>query len=254
MPSRMDRYYQTEVDLGRRTKKNQALYDDIHRSMDYGNVKQVSNANEISPEKLNEILNKEKKPQKRNLYDNVPPSSYVSDDEDDEKNYDVKEALEKAKNENTVNNNYHKLNDDQINLLKKIQNYKATMYDKDENLDELLNTIANTKLLKQLNDRDLSLDLLGDLKSNNENTIVGGINSINNVMTDIPKIKTLEDEKNEIDKSFYTSSLSFNENDFDDLTQIKSGLQKNHDMMKWVFIVLGVLMVISIIIMLAILL
>lgn len=247
MPSRMERYYQTEVDVSKRTRKNQSLYDDIHNSVNYSDVNQISNANEISPAKLNEMLNKDKKPQRRAVYREVPISNPV-DFDDDNKNYDIKEALEKAKTSKSSNEySYHKLKDDQINLLKKIESYKASKQEQDENLNELLNTIANTKLLQQLNDRDLSLDLLGDLKSNDDNTVVGGINSINKVMNDIPKEKVVVEEKNEIDKSFYTSSMSFNEDDFDELKEIKSKLKKNNLMMKLIVLILCIVVIVVVI-------
>lgn len=246
MPSRMERYYQTDVDVAKRTRKNQRLYDDIHNSLSQPSVEQISNANEISPAKLNEILNRDKKTQHRvsrseNLNFSFP------DDDDDNRNYDIREVLEKAKTDKTEKNDYHKLKDEQINLLKKIESYKASKQEQDENLDELLNTIASTKLLKELNDRDLSLDVLGDLKSNNDDTIVGGISSINKVMHDIPKVKTITDDKNEIDHSFYTSSMSFNEDDFDDIKEIKKKLKKNNFWMKTMLVILFLVIIVIVV-------
>lgn len=237
MPSRMERYYQTDVDVAKRTRKNQRLYDDIHNSLSQPSVEQISNANEISPAKLNEILNRDKKIERR-VSRSEDLNFSISEEDEDNRNYDIREVLEKAKTDKTEKNDYHKLKDEQINLLKKIESYKASKQEQDENLDELLNTIASTKLLKELNDRDLSLDVLGDLKSNNENTIVGGISSINKVMHDIPKVKPIVDDKNEIDHSFYTSSMSFNDDDFDDIKEIKNKLKKNNFWMKTMIIIL----------------
>lgn len=254
MPSRMEKYYQTDSSVSRRTNKNRSLYNEIHNNLDYDDIKPTSNVNEISQEKLNEILKSEKKSvsisnqSRTTKFDNTNLNS----SENDDKNYDIKEILEKAKSDSTKND-YHKLKIDQINLLKKIENYKASKQEQDENLNELLNTIASTKLLSDLNDRDLSLDLLGDLKSDNENTIVGGIDSINKVMHDIPKVKLEEKENNEIDKSFYTSSLSFNETDFDDIKEIKNKIRKNNLLIKgltigFIFIVVIVVILVFIII------
>lgn len=242
MPSRMERYYQTEVNVAKRTRKNQHLYDDIHNSLTQPNVEQISNVNEISPAKLNELLNSEKKVERRAIRnENL---NLVEDNDDDEnKNYDIREVLEKAKTDRPIKNDYHKLKEEQLSLLKKIESYKASKQEQDDNLNELLNTIASTKLLKDLNDRDLSLDLLGDLKSNNENTIVGGIDSINRVMSDIPKVKKEIEENNEIDKSFYTSSMSFNDDDFDDIKEIKNKLKKNNFWMKAMIITLCIVII-----------
>ena len=251
MPSRMEKYYQNEDTVSRRTKKNQSLYDDIHNNLNYSEVGQISNANEINAEKLNELLNKNNKVQSRT---NQREKKYVEEKvEIENNNYDINEALEKAKNNSNGETDYHKLRENQINLLKKIQSYKVSKKEQDENLNELLNTIANTQLLKNLNDSELSLDLLGDLKSNDDNTMIGGIDSIDRVMKDIPKTKKDDDDVQEFDKSFYTSSLSFNENDFDEIKEIKNKLKKNNFMIKTISIILCVIVIIVIVLVLILL-
>lgn len=252
MPSRMDRYYQTDDNIAKRTKKNQSLYDDIHNSSNYSDVEQISNVNEISPARLSEILKSDKGEKKveRRIIQN---DNIMTDDDLDECSYDIREVLEKAKVDNSKNNNYHKLKEEQLNLLKKIESYKASKQEQDENLDDLLNTIANTKILKNLNDRDLSLDLLDDLKSNNDDTIVGGIDSINKVMHDVPKIKSEVEESNEIDKSFYTASNSFKVGDFDEIKDIKNSLKKNNFWMKAICIGLIILLFVGVILVIVLL-
>lgn len=250
MPSRMERYYQQEVDVSKRTKKNQHLYNEIHNNTDYDDVKQIPNVNAINPEKLNELLNGEKKQQRR-VIKNSDLNLNVKDDGLEEKNYDIREVLEKAKTEkNDSSYNYHKLKEEQINLLKKIESYKASKKEQDESFNELLNTIASTKLLKELNDKELSLDLLDDLKSNNDNTVIGGIDSIDRIMNDVPKAKKEIDENNEIDKSFYTASMSFNEDDFDEIRELKTKINKNNTFMKVMFIVLSIIIIIILILLL----
>ena len=96
----------------------------------------------------------------------------------------------------------------------------------------------------------MSLGLLGDLKSGNENTVVGGIDSINKVMHDIPKVKLDDSEKNEIDRSFYTSSMNFNDEDFDDIKEIKNKLRKNNSLMKIMIVGIALIVVIAIILIL----
>lgn len=254
MPSRMERYYQTDVDISKRTKKNQSLYDDIHNSLNYQDVKQVSNVNEISPAKLSELLRNQKKVEQRTVKNENINLTPIGDDYDDERNYDIREVLEKAKSDNTNNkSDYHKLKEEQLTLLKKIESYKASKQEQDENLNELLNTIASTKLLKELNDRDLSLDLLGDLKSNDDNTIVGGIDSINKVMHDVPKVQKENEEKNEIDRSFYTSSMRFNAEDFDEIQEIKSKLNKNNFLMKTFAIIFSIVIIIVFVVLIVLL-
>lgn len=237
MPSRMEKYYQTKSNVPRRTSKNQSLYNDIYSNNDY-NVDKISNANEISPEKLNEILNQSKKPQKR------IERNYVSVDDtdlDDEKKYDINEVLAKAKSQSINNNyNYDKLKIERETLLKKIENYKVSKQEQDESLNDLLNTIASTKMLSNINDKDLSLDLLNDLKSNNDNTVVGGISSIDKVLNDVPK-KNIPVDEDGIDKSFYTSSMNFNEDDFDELNSLKKSVKKNNLLIKILVIALSLI-------------
>ena len=237
MPSRMEKYYQTKSNVPRRTSKNQSLYNDIYSNNDY-DVDKISNANEISPEKLNEILNQSKKSQKR------IERNYVSVDDtdlDDEKKYDINEVLAKAKSQSINNNyNYDKLKIERETLLKKIENYKASKQEQDESLNDLLNTIASTKMLSNINDKDLSLDLLNDLKSNNDNTVVGGISSIDKVLNDVPK-KNISVDEDGIDKSFYTSSMNFNEDDFDELNSLKKSVKKNNLLIKILVIALSLI-------------
>ena len=96
--------------------------------------------------------------------------------------------------------------------------------------------------------------MLDDLKSNNENTVVGGIDSINRVMHDIPKVKLDDSEKNEIDKSFYTSSMNFNDEDFDDIKEIKNKLKKNNSLMKIMIVGIVLIVIIAIILILILIL
>lgn len=247
MPSRMEKYYQTDNTINRRTNKNKDLYNEIHNNLDYNSIRPVSNVNEISPAKLTEILNNENKIETKNYQIR---NRKINVEEKENSSYDINEALEKAKSSNIIKSDYHKLKEEQLNLLKKIESYKASKQEQDENLNELLNTIASTKLLNDLNDRDLSLGLLDDLKSNNENTVVGGIDSINRVMHDIPKVKLADSEKNEIDKSFYTSSMNFNDEDFDDIKEIKNKLKKNNSLMKIMIVGIVLIVIIAIILIL----
>ena len=102
----------------------------------------------------------------------------------------------------------------------------------DENtLKELINTISNTSMLNSMTDKELSLDLLDDLKSN-ENTVSSGSESIKKLLEEAKKSESKKEEKTEIDKSFYTSSLGFKEEDFEELTDIKNHLKTNNILIK----------------------
>ena len=82
-----------------------------------------------------------------------------------------------------------------------------------------------------MTDKEWSLDLLDDLKSN-ENTVSSGSESIKKLLEEAKKSESKKEEKTEIDKSFYTSSLGFKEDDFEELTDIKNHLKTNNILIK----------------------
>ncbi len=244
MASRMDRYYKTEDNISQRTQKNKSLYNEIHNTITYDDYKQIPRINEISEEKLKELIEEEKKPKRQ--YKEISRPSVFEEIDKEQKNYDINEALEKAKNNNQRQNyNYHKLTKEQLELIDKIKNYKASKKEDDENLNELLNTLASTSLLKDLNDKDLSLNLLSDLKSDDENTQVAGIETVNEILEAKEKYEKenkddnfVEENTEKIDNSFYTSSMKFDREDFDDIEEIKTNLNKNNKLMKIITIIL----------------
>ena len=118
MPSRMEKYYQTDNTINRRTNKNKDLYNEIHNNLDYNSIRPVSNVNEISPAKLTEILNNENKIETKNYQIR---NRKINVEEKENSSYDINEALEKAKSSNIIKSDYHKLKEEQLNLLKKIE-------------------------------------------------------------------------------------------------------------------------------------
>ena len=96
------------------------------------------------------------------------------------------------------------------------------MEDNEENIVNLINTITNTSVLNKLGDKDLSLDMLEDLKSD-------GKTQINMKPVDeFIKNTNSDDNTGELDKSFFTSSMSFGNKDFEELNDIKTSLKKNN--------------------------
>lgn len=93
MPSRMEKYYQTDNTINRRTNKNKDLYNEIHNNLDYNSIRPVSNVNEISPAKLTEILNNENKIETKNYQIR---NRKINVEEKENSSYDINEALEKG--------------------------------------------------------------------------------------------------------------------------------------------------------------
>ena len=108
-----------------------------------------------------------------------------------------------------------------------------------DTLKELIDTISSTSMLNSMTDKELSLDLLDDLKST-ENTSVADKNSIKKLLEEAKKNDEKKETKTEIDKSFYTSSLGFKEEDFEELTDIKNNLKTNNILIKILLAILTI--------------
>ena len=227
MPSRMDRYYNNSSETGSRSRKNSSLYDDIYDGKEYSNVKGITTIeknNEIDIDKIKDLLKEHE--ESNNIFKSVARRSVERveyKDPQEDKNYDIMDALNKAKDNYTEDNKNRSLKDTQYNILKNI-NIKDTSTEDEESLKELINTITNTSILNKLGDKDLSLDMLENLKSE-DNTTVGAKGTNDVFKTEAENNKTDDDT---LDKSFFTSSLSFNDNDFEQLNDIKSSLKKNN--------------------------
>lgn len=225
MPSRMEKYYETREDGPSRTRKNQELYSQIYdeksfevddyKAKDYSNVSGIAetpDSNTIDIQKIREMMkSREEKNRDKQNYEIVQNEEEQSTSEEP-KNYDINDVLNKAKDERPIENDdsYHSLKNVELNILKNLniedkKEEKEVLIDDKEELPELINTITNTSMLNKLGDKELSLDLLGDLKSNGT-TMIGSSESIKNVLEESKK-KDAQEETTEIDKSFFTKSL-----------------------------------------------
>ena len=240
MASRMDRYYQGNKRMNRSTR-NKSLYNSTSKEID--TIKYVNTANEIDISKIKEIVNnretykKERKlrqtmqnsslkldiPEKdiENTYDVMDIKIEEHKEEDGSpKNYDLSDVLNKAKsdhkednekNRNLKNLEYKELNN--LNLRKK--EYK----DSEDELKDLLNSSHNTDKMNNLDD---DVGLLDELKAD---TMIGKDTSIKKVLEEEKKDEKKDDTK-ELDKSFFTSTFDFDEEDFDEELARKNGKKK----------------------------
>ena len=221
MPSRMEKYYKSN-EIKRRTAKNQDLYKSIYDEAEYSNVEGISviEKNEkIDLDKIYELIKgakKEEEPKREYV-----PKEYIETIEEEEiKNYDILDVLDKAKNERVENETLNT----QYNILKGINlnnNYKAPEVN-DEELKIMIDAISNNSK------NDFTLDLFDDLKTLHDN----------NLKEEIEEVE--EPTVANIDKSFYTSSLSFTDDDFE---QIKDSIKKNSILTKILLFLLGVIIV-----------
>lgn len=237
MASRMERYYKGEE----RSKKNKKLYDEISANGNYTNIEgvvDISNSNEINLENIKELINGSynTKPSKVGTPKEKKINKIEVKKTSEEKNYDIMEALNKAKtNHSEKDLKYRNLKKKQIKILKELKDE----HPEDEKIDELMNTLA-------LGD---DLGIFDDLKSN---TMVGeDADAIKKVLNEA-KENSQEDEdeqkveadNNEIDKSFYTSSIVISDEDFEDLKKLDINIKKNNKLMKTLIIVFSFLIAI----------
>ena len=101
----------------------------------------------------------------------------------------------------------------------------------------MINTLTVTKAFMN-NDDPNDVGLLDELKSD---TMVGDVSSIKKIIEEEKQVANkVEEEKEEIDKSFYTSSFGFTQKDFEELKSINHNIKKSN---KFIIILLVVLIV-----------
>lgn len=256
MPTRMERYYRSDSETKRRTSRNEDLYRQIYDSVEYSNIEGVTSigsTNEIDITKLKELLKSREDYQKEKEYRNIVKREKQIEipmiEEEEERTYDIRDILSKAKNERTDDDNKDRsLKNTQYNILKNLNLKKETptypeLEKENQELKELINTITSTSMLNKLNDQELCFDLFGDLKSNN--TMVGNT-SIQSILESEKEHSKIEDTKTEIDHSFFTSSLGLNEKDFQEYEDFKEAKEKKRmNILIRIFIVLLLLLVIG---------
>lgn len=233
MPTRMERYYyRSNADSKRRTVRNEELYKTIYENGEYSNIEgitSIGSTNEIDLAKLKQMLKSREEYQKEKDYRGIvkreKPVEIPVIEEEDDRTYDIRDILTKAKTERSEDvNKDHNLKNTQYNILKNLnlKDINTSLEKENQELKELINTITSTSMLNKIQDADV--DLFDDLKSTNTSTMVA-----NTSVQDIIKKEKEEDTKEMMDKSFFTSSLGINEKDFQDFEDAqkeKSGKRK----------------------------
>ncbi len=265
MASRMDRYHSHDTETKKRSRRNESLYDSIYNdNIEYSNVEgiaRIEKTNEIDINRIREMLREEEEKKRKKtsepVFKRTIPLPQISEKEDtkDERNYDIRDILVKAKKDKSdeEKNQYRNLKNTQYNILKNIklddQIGKKEKDEESQELKELIHTITNHKALEQINDRDLSLDLLDDLKSDHTNTSTLNKESIQKILQEAKEKQKEEEpeEVRELDKSFYTSSLNFDDEDFEELRELSSKYRRNNILIKVLIAIVAVAIIIMIV-------
>lgn len=235
--NRMDRYYKVEEQSKRRTNKNQDLYKNIYESGEYSNIEGIATidkSNEVDITKVKNMLKNREEYQRQKEMKNFRPEevevpSYEIFETGEDKVYDIRDILEKAK-VNKPEEEHKSLDNINFEIIKELKE-KNNKKD-EEDLKDMIDTIAHTSQLNKLSNQELGLDIFDDLKSEN-NTVIQDKDSIREILEQAKK----NDEKKEItntglDKSFYTSSLNFGKKDFEEVQELSKKVKKNHTMIK----------------------
>ena len=259
MKTRINKYYDDTPSFApRRTAKNNELYEEIKKSeienFDIGSNAKVIGNNEaqIDINKLKDILEKnyQEVPKRRSLKLDIPEEEEIEMEKT--KEYDINAILEKAREEKEVDyqrERLKKVRDTQYDILKNLEveqeepKSKAADERTKEELLDLIQTInlnetqrktinalaeeekeEETKINEDTETELDPLDILNDLRGD-ENTVVAGAKEFENELKEAQEKKEKEEIAEaldeDVDDSFYTSSMSFNKNDFADFSDLE---------------------------------
>lgn len=258
MASRMEKYYNNPP-VSRRSQKNIDLYRTLYDNEEYTNIASVATidkTNEVDITKIRQMIkDRENYKKQREINQIIKPVSKEEKIEqpipyEEEKTYDIRDVLSKAKETRKVDEKYESIKKQKYDYLLNSKLYqkkpeKIEDYVEEKELKELINTITSTSKINKLKDEELSLDLLEDLKSDN-NTIIESSSVRAIIEEEKKRQEDIEKEKNiEVDKSFYTSSLNFDEKDFEDLKDVTPNEKKNNI---WVKVILTIILILVVLI------
>ncbi|MEG0799257.1 MAG: hypothetical protein RSG51_02405 [Bacilli bacterium] len=267
MKLRMERYDETpSVDnTSSRILKNEEMYkslDEVSLSKIKANdnIKVLeSSSKEINIDKIKKYIlnNSLEKPVKHTILspDDIKLASNTME-ETKEKIYDINSVLEKARENRSTDYNeerYKKINNIDYDLISKIKCPPLTS--EEEVSSEELNTGERTlvDLINTISIKKEETSILSELMASNNEEKVLPIDleiekeSLANKEPLIKKIEPIQkpskdDNIDKIDKSFYTSSLSFNKKDFEGFEELEKNVKKNN-----VFVTLLILFIIVIV-------
>lgn len=224
----MEKYYKKEAQGNSRTKRNTRLYNSIYSYGKYSNIEgiaSIDNTNEIDITKVKEMLETREKYQAERRYRRLTnedkpvqelPRVQKRYKEDEERTYDIMDVLTKAREKKEPDDKERVLSKTSYDVLKNIdlkRNLNKKDYYDDE-LDDMIQTISNTSMLNKLDDADLAADMFSDLKGNNEDTQVGNLNNIKDLIEENNKFVKDDKKEQTMDNSFFTSNLKLKKKDF----------------------------------------
>ena len=298
----MEKYENYSTESMSRTSRNKHIYssndlNELSRIKTNTNVSVISDATKTID--LNKIINylESNSEQNDDKYKRIslelPKEEEVVIVRKEEKDYDIKSVLERAKENREIDyeiDRHRKINNTQIDILKSIK-IREKIKDEDvmPSIDELnteektlVDLIQNIQSNSKSDSKDLFEDLMGDP---DDTAVLGQIDELREMLIDmtqnlenikependftqemnLEKLKVMKDEEEleeeleeeieeeieddeeptitEVDKSFYTSSIMFDKNDFEGLDDLENEAKKSSFFTKFaVFIVVLMLL------------
>lgn len=221
MKSRMEKYYKDEDSL-QRTSRNSSLYEELYKDKQEptSNVTFIDTVNEIDINKIKNMVDNRENYRKNKTYDdlmgeetdNKEKKIEYDFDEIDETNYDINKLIEKKKSNRELpeeDNKLRNISDIDYEVLSNDIDEGQEL--QEEKVKELVNTLTNISE---------STDLFANLKED----------------TKVNSVCVSED-------SFYTSTVTFDNEDFDENEEKESG--KSNTFVK-VLIILSFLIAIGV--------
>ena len=218
----MERYYKRETQGNSRTKRNTRLYNSIYSYGKYSNIEgiaSIDNTNEIDITKVKQILDNREKYQAERRYrklineeekiQELPKIQRKYDDDD--RTYDIMDVLSKAREKKTPDDKERVLSKTSYDVLKNLDLKRNTNRRDYYDEDELVQTISSANALNKLDDVDLAASMFSDLQGQNENTQVGKIDNIQDL---IKENRNYDKKEQTMDNSFFTSDLKLKKKDF----------------------------------------
>lgn len=202
MASRMERYYKPVEGVKKRSIANKDLYKQIYDNVEYSNIEGIATiekSNEVDIEKLKKMLQsrEQNNVKSQGRYNLEETSATIVDDSlEEERSYDIQDVLTRVK-KSQQKSKYHSIRDQNLNFEPK------------KNVEE------SAESLKKIDDNELSLGLLDDLRGN---TTIQDTRAIKQLLEEARKEeeKPTTSKKDKIDSSFYTSTFNFKDDDFED--------------------------------------
>lgn len=244
MKTRMEKYYDNNEELiGSRSKRNEELYKEINKSeiekfeINSNATVLASNGRNIDVEQIKRILDtKYKEAPKRKsivLEETIEEESVPLEQT---REYDINAILERAREQKEVDyekERLKKIRDTQFDILKNL-NLKEEVEEEDTPENNLM-TLIDAINKKENNQKEIDpLDILTDLKGS-ENTV-----TLSGLKEEVEE-KLLESEskkEEEIDDSFYTTSVNFLQSDFDDFNDLKKEVNSHKVMIRIVIVLI----------------